>query len=32
MAYKETTSVSWFDRLGSSFKGIGFGIVLFISG
>ena len=32
MAYKETTSVSWFDRLGSSFKGIGFGIVLFIAG
>ncbi|MDL2313530.1 TMEM43 family protein [Desulfovibrio sp. OttesenSCG-928-C14] len=32
MAYQETTSVSWFDRLGSSFKGIGFGIVLFIAG
>ena len=32
MAYQETTSVSWFDRLGSSFKGIGFGIALFIAG
>ena len=32
MAYKEVTSVSWFDRLGSSFKGIGFGIILFIAG
>ena len=32
MAYKEVTSVSWFDRLGSSFKGIGFGIVMFIAG
>ena len=32
MAYTETTSVSWFDRLGSSFRGIGTGIVLIIAG
>ena len=32
MAYTETTSTSWFDRLGSSFRGIGFGLVLVIAG
>jgi len=32
MAYTETTSTSWFDRLGASFRGIGFGIVMIIAG
>jgi hypothetical protein len=32
MAYTETTSTNWFQRLGSSFGGIGFGIVLFLGG
>jgi len=32
MAYTETTSTSWFSRLGSAFKGIAFGIVLIIAG
>ena len=32
MAYTETTSTSWFDRLGSSFRGIGLGLVLIIAG
>ena len=32
MAYTETTSTSWFDRLGSSFRGIGLGVVLIIAG
>lgn len=30
-SYTETTSTSWFSRLGSSFGGIGAGIVLFIA-
>ena len=32
MAYTETQSVSWFGRLGSSFRGIGLGIALIIAG
>ncbi len=32
MEYTETTSTSWFSRLGSSFGGIGFGIVLILAG
>ncbi|MDL2216644.1 TMEM43 family protein [Desulfovibrio sp. OttesenSCG-928-M14] len=32
MAYQEITSVGWLERLGSSFKGIVFGIALFIAG
>ena len=32
MAYTETTSVGWFARLGASFHGIGFGLVLIIAG
>ena len=32
MSYKEVTSVSWFARLGSSFKGIVIGILLLIAG
>ena len=32
MAYTETTSKSWFSRLGSAFKGIAFGIALIIAG
>jgi len=32
MAYTETTSTSWFDRLGASFRGIGLGIILIIAG
>ncbi|MDR0238771.1 MAG: TMEM43 family protein [Deltaproteobacteria bacterium] len=32
MAYTETTSVSWLDRLGSSFRGILIGVVLLIAG
>jgi len=31
-AYTETSSVSWFDRLGSSLRGIGFGCILIIAG
>lgn len=32
MAYTETTNVGFFSKLGSSFSGIGIGIVLFIAG
>ena len=32
MAYTQTTSTSWFSRLGSSFRGIGLGIALIIIG
>ena len=32
MAYTETTSTSWASRLGGSFRGIGFGIFLFVAG
>jgi len=32
MAYKETTSVGWFDRLGTSFRGLGLGLVIIIAG
>ncbi|MDL2276009.1 TMEM43 family protein [Desulfosarcina sp. OttesenSCG-928-G10] len=32
MAYTETTSVSWLDRLGGSFRAIGLGIILMIAG
>ena len=32
MAYTETTSTSWFSRLGSSFRGIGFGLFLIFAG
>ena len=32
MSYTETTSVSWFSRLRSSFGGIGFGILLILGG
>ena len=32
MAYKETTSVGWFDRLGASFRGLGLGLVMIIAG
>lgn len=32
MAYTETTSVGWFSRLGGSFRGIGFGIVMILAG
>ena len=32
MAYTETQSVSWFDRLGSSFRGILAGILLVVAG
>ncbi|MBO5490670.1 MAG: TMEM43 family protein [Desulfovibrio sp.] len=32
MEYTETTSTSWFSRLGSSFGGIGLGIVLILAG
>ena len=32
MAYTETTSTSWFSRIGSSFKGIGTGLFLIIAG
>lgn len=31
MAYSETTSTSWFSRIGGSFKGIGLGLILFIA-
>jgi hypothetical protein len=31
-AYSETSSVSWFDRLGSSFRGIGVGLLLIAAG
>ena len=32
MAYQETTTVGYGSRVGSSFKGIGAGIVLFLAG
>jgi hypothetical protein len=32
MAYTETKSVSWLDRLGSSFRGIGAGALLIVAG
>ena len=32
MAYTETTTTSWFSRLGSSFSGMGIGLVLLIAG
>lgn len=32
MAYTETTTTSWFSRLGSSFAGMGIGFVLLIAG
>ncbi len=32
MAYTETTSSGWFSRLGSSFSGMGMGLVLIIAG
>ena len=32
MAYTETTSTSFFSRLGNSFSGIGMGIALVIAG
>ena len=32
MAYTETSSKSWFDRLGNAFRGIGVGIFLLIAG
>ncbi|MCL1926716.1 MAG: TMEM43 family protein, partial [Syntrophorhabdaceae bacterium] len=32
MAYTETTSTGWFNRLGSSFRGIVFGLVLIAAG
>ena len=32
MAYTETTSTSWFSRIGSSFKGMGFGLAAIIAG
>jgi len=32
MAYKETRSVGWFDRLGASFRGLGLGLVMIIAG
>jgi len=32
MAYTETTTTSWFSRLGSSFSGMGLGLALFIAG
>lgn len=32
MAYTETRSTSWFDRMGSSFRGIGVGLILIVVG
>ena len=32
MSYTETTTTSWFSRLGSSFSGMGLGLVLLIAG
>ncbi|MBO4318652.1 MAG: TMEM43 family protein [Mailhella sp.] len=32
MAYTETTSTGWFSRIGSSFKGMGFGLAAIIAG